>query len=70
MQCALAALHWMSMGHGYELTGLDVQEAYRMAIEAATATEQTEQAHAAIDQVLASDRPMSIWMKRSLGIVP
>jgi hypothetical protein len=70
LQCALAALHWMSMGHGYELTGLDVQEAYRMAIEAATVTEQTEQAHATIDQVLAPDRPMSAWMKRSLGIVP
>jgi hypothetical protein len=60
----------MSMGHGYELTGLDVQEAYRMAIEAATVTEQTEQAHATIDQVLAPDRPMSAWMKQSLGIVP
>jgi hypothetical protein len=70
LQCALAALHWMSMGHGYELTGLDVQEAYRMAIEAATVTEQNEQAHATIDQVLAPDRPMSAWMKRSLGIVP
>jgi hypothetical protein len=70
LQCALAALHWMSMGHGYELTGLDVQEAYRMAIVAATVTEQTEQAHATIDQVLAPDRPMAAWMKRSLGIVP
>jgi tetratricopeptide (TPR) repeat protein len=67
MQCALAALHWMSMGHGYELTGLDVLDAHRLAIEAATVTEQTEQAHATIEQMLATDTQMSAWMKRSLG---
>lgn len=66
MQCALASLHWMSMGHGYELTGLDVLDAYRMALEAASATQQTEQAHTTIEQVLATDRPLAAWMKRSL----
>lgn len=70
MQCALASLHWMSMGRGYELIGLDVQDAHRMAHEAASTTQQTEQAQASIQQVLAADRPMSAWMKRSLGIVP
>lgn len=70
LQCALASLHWMSMGQAYELIGMDVQDAYRMAIEAAAATQQTEQAHATIEQVLSTDRPMSAWMKRSLGIVP
>ena len=69
MQCALASLHWMSMGHGYELTGLDVLEAHLLAIDAASTTQQTEQAHATIGQVLAPDRPMAAWMKRSLGIV-
>ena len=68
MQAALAALHWMSMGHGYELTGLDVHEAHRLAIEAARMTQQIEQAQAAIAQVLAADRPMSAWMRRWLGI--
>ena len=70
MQCALASLHWMSMGHGYELTGMDVLEAHRFAIEAAAETQQTQQARASIDQVLAADRPKSAWMKRSLGNVP
>jgi hypothetical protein len=70
MQCALASLHWMSMGHGYELTGMDVQDAYQMAIEAAATTQQTEHAHATIGKVLAPDKPMAAWMKRSLGIVP
>ena len=68
MQAALAALHWMSMGHGYELTGLDVHEAHRLAVEAAKTTQQIELAQTAIEQVLASDRPMSVWMRRSLGI--
>jgi hypothetical protein len=58
------------MGRGYELIGLDVQDAHRMAHEAASTTQQTEQAQASIQQVLAPDRPMSAWMKRSLGHVP
>jgi hypothetical protein len=68
MQAALAALHWMSMGHGYELTGLDVHEVHRLAIEAARTTQQIEHAEAFIEQVLAPDRPMSTWMRRSLGL--
>jgi tetratricopeptide (TPR) repeat protein len=70
MQCALAALHWMSTGHGYELTGLDVQEAHRLAIDAASNTQQTEQAQATIAQTLATDKPMTAWMKQALGLVP
>lgn len=68
MQCALASLHWISMGHGYELTGLDVQDAYRIAMEAAAATQQTEQAHVTIERMLAPDKPISAWMKRSLAM--
>lgn len=68
MQAALAALHWMSMGHGYEVTGLEVVEAHRLALEAARSTEQTDQANAFVEQTLATDRPMSAWMSRSLGI--
>ena len=70
MQCALASLHWISMGHGYELTGLDVLEAHRLAIDAASATQKTVQAQTTIEQLLSLDRPMSAWMKRSLDIAP
>ena len=70
MQCALASMHWISKGHGYELTVLDVMDAHRMAIEAATAAQQTSQAHAAIEQMLAPDRPRAAWMKQSLGMAP
>jgi hypothetical protein len=68
MQAALAALHWMSMGHGYELTGLDVHEAHRLATEAARTTQRIEHAQDIIEQVLAADRPGSVWMRRSLGM--
>lgn len=69
MQAALAALHWMSMGHGYELTGLDVMEAHRLATEAARSTQQIARAQAFIEQALAADRPASAWMRRSLGML-
>ncbi|QCB45179.1 hypothetical protein [Hydrogenophaga sp. PAMC20947] len=68
MQCALAALHWMSTGHGYELTGLDVQETHRLAIDAASQTQQTEQAHTTIAQMLATDTPTTTWMKQALSM--
>ena len=61
MHAALAALHWMSMGHGYELTGLDAHEAHRLALQAAGNAQQVERAQATIEQVLAPDRPMSAW---------
>ena len=56
LQAALAALRRMSMGHGYELTGLDGPEARRFANEAATTTRQIELAQAATKQVLAAVR--------------
>jgi hypothetical protein len=70
MQCALAALHWMSTGHGYELTGLDVQEAHSLAIDAASQTQQTEKAQSAIAQMLATGTPTTTWMKQALGMAP
>lgn len=70
MQCALAALHWMSMGHGYELTGFDAHEAHRLAIEAAGNAQRSAQAQATIEQVLTPDRPMSAWLRRALGMAP
>jgi hypothetical protein len=69
MQAALEALHWMSMGHGYELTGLDVVEAYRLATEAAHRI-QINEPQALIEQALAPGRRMSAWMRRSLGPPP
>ena len=68
MQSALAALHWMSMGHGYELTGLDVMTAHGLAIDCASLANQTDLAMATLAKVLEPDRPQSAWMCRSLGL--
>jgi len=56
------------MGYGYELTGLDVLDAYRLATDAARASDQIGQAEEVIRQVLALDRPRAQWMRQSLGI--
>jgi hypothetical protein len=68
IQSALAALHWMSMGHGYELKDFDAHEAHRLAIEAAGYAQQSAKAQAAIEQVLAGDRPMSASLRRALDV--
>jgi hypothetical protein len=70
MQCALAALHWMSMGHGYELTSTDVVEAHQLATEIGGSSPQTEQVSIPIEQILDPARPMASWMRRALGLLP
>lgn len=70
MQCALAALHWMSMGYGYELTGLDVVEAHRLSTQAAAAAQQTDQANTLMEQLFGIERPKSAWMSRMLAQEP
>jgi hypothetical protein len=70
LQCALAALHWMSLGHGYELTGIDVVQAYRLAVQAAQASEQVELVNRQIAQCLMPERPMANWMRQCLGAAP
>lgn len=68
MNCALAALHWISLGHGYEMSGWEVRDAHRMAMDAAATAGQSELAQARIGQVLAHDKPMTARMKQGIGI--
>lgn len=49
----LAALHWISLGHGYEITGMDILDAYAAALQAAAT------AGASTDRVKAQIREMS-----------
>jgi hypothetical protein len=44
-------------------------KAHRLATQAARGTQQIDQAQALIEQALAPDRPMSAWMRRSLGLL-
>jgi cystathionine beta-lyase family protein involved in aluminum resistance len=52
LDVGLAALHWMALGYGYDITGGDVLEAYMAALQAASA------AGVAVDQVQAQVRTL------------
>ena len=67
-KAAVAALHWMSEGHGYELTGLDVREAYRYAIEAAQSVGQADQVELRVQHILSGAGPATQWMRQALGV--
>jgi hypothetical protein len=65
-QAAMAAMHWMATGHGYELTGIDVLEALRHGTEAARRLGQEQQVQQR--QTLATDHPAARWMRQVVGI--
>ena len=66
-EAALAALHWMSQGHGYDLTGLDVREAYRYAMEAAQSIGQADTVRIRVQRMLGGEGPAAKWMRQALG---
>ena len=66
-EVALAALHWMSMGHGYDLTAMDAREAYRFALDAAQSADHCQQIESRLKQMLSEDRPMTQWLRWALG---
>ena len=43
MQCARGALHWISEGYGYEITGIDVRTAWQLAMSTSVAVGQTDE---------------------------
>ncbi|MBF0340269.1 MAG: hypothetical protein HQL95_04820 [Magnetococcales bacterium] len=43
MGVAMASLHWLCQGYGYEITGMDVLSAYRLAIQGAEQTGRLDQ---------------------------
>lgn len=67
-EVALAALHWISMGHGYDLTSLDAREAYRLALDAAQSIDHSRQVEERLAQMLSEQRPMSSWLQKALGM--
>lgn len=54
---ALASLRWLTLGYGYEVTALDVWNAYGAARTAAEALGQINEVQAIIRKLIGSDRP-------------
>jgi len=67
-EAALAALHWISEGVGYELTGVDVQEAFRYATEAGKTLGAADQVALRVDHILAGAGAATPWMRQVLGV--
>jgi hypothetical protein len=64
---ALAALHWIAAGYGYELTSLDAHAAQTLAIEAGTRLGQAEQVRQHIDRIVASPGAGAQWLSKILS---
>jgi hypothetical protein len=67
----LAALHWLSLGFGYEITALDIWSAYHAALEAAKALGHAEETKAVIRNWVAAERPDGFVrqvLSRELGL--
>jgi len=67
-EVALAALHWISEGHGYDLTGQDVQDPYRYAHEGARMVGHEERVALRLRPILTGDGPARRWMRQVLGL--
>jgi len=67
-EIALAALHWICQGRGYELTALDVQMAYRLATEAGQALGQSERVALHIQTMLKPTTREVRWVRETLNL--
>ena len=61
---AMAALRWLSEGWGYEVTGVDVVEAYDRAMDAAAKLNKIDEVTGRIRRLVESDESASIWFVR------
>lgn len=68
LAAGLAALHWISLGHGYDITGADVLDAYTAVTQAASnAAVPTQQVNEQIRDMIASTQPGNSLMKTILA---
>lgn len=66
MESALAALHWMAQGHGYELTTSEPVQALQLANEAAAACQQPQRVQAVIEEVMNKPGRAAKWVHEAL----
>ncbi len=64
---AIASLHWLAEGWGYEITGSDVYSAYDYALKAAENLGITDQVKAYIVKIVSADKSSGMFVKDMLG---
>ena len=64
---AIASLHWLVEGWGYEITGSDVYLAYGFAIKAAEILGLVDQVRADIAKIVSADKSPGMLVKDMLG---
>jgi hypothetical protein len=68
LAAGLAALHWISRGHGYEISGGDALDAYSAVTQAAVGTGvPVQQVNEQIREMIASTQPGNSLMKMILA---
>ncbi len=68
LAAGLAALHWMSLGYGYEITGGDVLDAYAALMAAAPGADVTsERIEAQIREMMTENRPGNSFLRKILA---
>ena len=60
---AMASLHWLSQGWGYEITGFDVHSAYDYAMKTAEKLGLEEQVHRDIKKIVDHDTSPGMFVK-------
>lgn len=63
----MAALRWISLGHGYEITGLDVLDAYTTVMQAAGGAEEESQIKAHIGEMISGHQANNQFMRMILA---
>lgn len=63
---AIASLHWLAEGWGYEITGIDVLTAYDHAIKAAEKIGVEKEVHRDIREIVENDKSAGTFVKNVL----
>lgn len=66
LEVALLSLRWIAAGHGYDITGVDVLQAYDRALQAAAALDIEEGIRGRIEAFVADDRSPGMFIRRVL----
>ena len=67
VQCGLAAIHWLTEGYGFDITSVEVWEAYRRTLEAGNNLGQGEATKAAVKRIVGMDRTGMGFVTRILA---